>query len=86
MSDQLNGGSWPPVTRAEWESLAAKLAPDPPAASAADVEFRLGGFLRRWVSMFLIVVGAVVVREFWPWFPYLGLAIGAAYTVGRHFK
>lgn len=46
-------------------------------------EFRLGGFLRRMVLLFLIVVGAVVVREFWPWFPYLGVAMGLSYSVGR---
>lgn len=49
-------------------------------------EFRLGGMLRRGVLLLLIIMAASVVREFWPWFPYLGVAMGLSYAVGRRFE
>ena len=41
------------------------------------------GWLVRYELLLGVIVGANIVREFWPWFPYLGIAVGLSYAGGR---
>ncbi len=43
----------------------------------------VGPFLIRWSLLLVVIVAAVIIREFWPWAPYLGLTAGASYVIGR---
>ena len=81
MSDPLRGGSWPRVTRGE--VTPGRYVPTGPPVRP---ESSLGGALRRLGLLLPILVGALVVRRFWPWFPDLGIVIGLTYVVARRVR